>query len=57
MVKIKNYSDELNSFLSSVYISPVHATSFTGLDKFYHTVHNEKRNTKMGRKQFFLFIT
>ena len=34
-------SDELNHFLSRVYISPEHAVSFTGLDKLYHTVKNQ----------------
>ena len=41
MVKIKKSSDKLNSFLSHVYISPEHATSFKGLDKLYHTVKNQ----------------
>ena len=40
MVKIKKSSDELNSFLSCVYISPEHAASFTGLDKLYRTGRN-----------------
>ena len=40
MVKIKKSSDELNRFLSGVYISPEHAASFSGLDKLYHTVKN-----------------
>ena len=30
----------MNSFLSRVYVSPEHAASFTGLDKFYHAVKN-----------------
>ena len=38
MVKIKKSSDELNSFLSRVYISPEHAA---GLDKLYHAVKNQ----------------
>ena len=38
MVKIKKSSDELNRFLSHVYISPEHAASFMGLDKLYHAV-------------------
>ena len=37
MVKIKKSSDQLNRFLSRVYISPGHAASFTGLDKLYRT--------------------
>ena len=41
MVKIKKSSDELNSFLSRVYISPEHAASFTGLDKLYRVVKNQ----------------
>ena len=41
MVKIKKFSDELNHFLSCVYISPEHAASFTGLDKLYHAVKNQ----------------
>ena len=41
MVKIKKSSDELNRFLSRVYISPEHAASFTGLDKLYPTVKNQ----------------
>ena len=31
----------MNSFLSRVYISPEHATSFTGLDKLYRVVKNQ----------------
>ena len=38
MVKIKKFSDELNHFLSRVYISPEHAASFTGLDKSHPMV-------------------
>ena len=30
MVKIKESSDELDHFLSRVYVSPKHATSFMG---------------------------
>ena len=41
MVKIKKSSDELNRFLSHVYISPEHAASFTGLDKLYRMVKNQ----------------
>ena len=35
MVKIERSSDELNHFLSRVYVSPKHATSFSRLDKLY----------------------
>ena len=41
MVKIEKSSDELNHFLSRVYISPEHAASFTGLDELYHMVKNQ----------------
>ena len=41
MVKIKKSFDELNRFLSRVYISLEHAASFTGLDKLYHTVKSQ----------------
>ena len=41
MVKIEEFSDELNRFLSRVYIFPEHAASFTGLDKLYPTVKNQ----------------
>ena len=41
MVKIKKSSDELNRFLSRVYISPENAASFTGLDKLYRAVKNQ----------------
>ena len=41
MVKIEEFSDELNRFLSRVYVSPEHAASFTGLDKLYPTVKNQ----------------
>ena len=34
-------SEEMNPFLSRVYISPEHAASFTGLDKLYHMVKNQ----------------
>ena len=40
MVKIKKSSDELNRFLSGVYISSEHAASFSGLDKLYHMIKN-----------------
>ena len=41
MVKMEKSSDELNRFLSHVYISPEHAASFTGLDKLYCMVENQ----------------
>ena len=41
MIKLKKSSDELNSFLSRVYILSEHAASFTGLDKLYRTVKNQ----------------
>ena len=41
MVKIEKSSNELNHFLSRVYISPEHAASFTGLDQLYRTVKNQ----------------
>ena len=41
MVKIKKSSDELNSFLCHVYISPEHAASLAGLDKLYQVVKNQ----------------
>ena len=41
MVKIEKSSDELNHFLSRVYISPEYAASFTGLDKLYPMVINQ----------------
>ena len=41
MVKIKRSSDELNCFLSRVYVSPKHATSFSGLDKLYRMAKNQ----------------
>ena len=40
MVKTNKYSDKLNCFLSRIYVSPEHATSFTGLDKLYRTAKN-----------------
>ena len=49
MVKIKKSSDELNHFLSRVYISPEHAASFTGLDKLYHAV--KKQFPSITRKE------
>ena len=41
MVKIKKSFDELNRFLSRVYVSPKHATSFSGLDKLYRMTKNQ----------------
>ena len=41
MVKIKRSSDELNRFLSRVYVSPKHAASFSGLDKLYRMAKNQ----------------
>ena len=41
MVKMEKSSDELNRFLSRVYISPEHAASFTGSDKLYRMVKNQ----------------
>ena len=41
VVKLYKSSNELNRFLSRVYISPGHAASSTGLDKLYHTVKNQ----------------
>ena len=41
MAKIKKSSDELNRFLSRVYISLEHAASFTDLDKLYRAVKNQ----------------
>ena len=41
MVKIKRSSDELNRSLSRVYVSPKHATSFSGLDKLYRMAKNQ----------------
>ena len=40
MIKTNKYPDELNRFLSRVYVSPEHAASFTGLDKLYRTAKN-----------------
>ena len=41
MVKIKRSSDELNRFLSRVYVSTKHAASFSGLDKLYRMAKNQ----------------
>ena len=41
MVKIKRSSEELNHFLSRVYVSPKHAASFSGLDKLYRMAKNQ----------------
>ena len=41
MVKITESSNELNHFLSRVYVSPKHVASFTGLDKLYCTAKNK----------------
>ena len=41
MVKIKRSSDELNRFLSRVYVSPKHAASFSGLNKLYRMAKNQ----------------
>ena len=41
MVKMEKSSDELNRFLSHVYISPEHAASFTGSNKLYRMVKNQ----------------
>ena len=41
MVKIKRSSDELNRFLSRVYVSPKYAASFSGLDKLYRMAKNQ----------------
>ena len=38
MVKKEKSSDELNRFLSRVYVSPEHASSLTGLGRLYRTV-------------------
>ena len=40
MIKIKKSSDKLNLSYLVFYITPGHATSFTGLDKLYCTVKN-----------------
>ena len=37
MVKIEEFSDGMNRFLSRVYVSPEHAACFTGLDKLCPT--------------------
>ena len=49
MVKIKKFSDELNRFLSRVYIFLGHAASFMGLDKLYCTV--KKQFPSVTRKE------
>ena len=41
MVKINRSSDELNRFLSRVYVSPKHDASFSGLDKLYRMTKNQ----------------
>ena len=41
MDKIEESSDELNLFLSHVYVSPKHAASFSGLDKLYCMAKNK----------------
>ena len=41
MVKIKKSNKELNAYLSSVYVSPEHSTSFSGLDKLYRIAKKE----------------
>ena len=41
MVKMEKSSDELNRFVSHVYISLERAASLTGLDKLYPTVKNQ----------------
>ena len=41
MVKIKKSSDELDRFLSRVYVSPKHAASLSGLDKLYRMAKNQ----------------
>ena len=46
MVKVKKSSDELNRFLSSAYVSPGHATSFTDVDKLYGTVTSQFPSVK-----------
>ena len=40
MIKIKRSSDELNHFLSCVYVSSKHAASFSSLDKLYRMAKN-----------------
>ena len=41
MVKIKKSSDELDRFLSCVYVYPKHAASVTRLDKLYCMAKNQ----------------
>ena len=41
MVKIKRSSDELNHFLSCVYVSPKHTASFSSSDKLYCMTKNQ----------------
>ena len=41
MVKMKRSSDELNRFLSRVYVSPERAPSFSGLNKLYCMAKNQ----------------
>ena len=41
MVKTKKSSNELDRFLSRVYVSPKHAGSFSGLDKLYRAANNQ----------------
>ena len=41
MVKIKKSTKELNAYLSHVYVSPERPTSFSRLDKLYHTAKKE----------------
>ena len=41
MVTMEKSSEELDHFLSRVYISPEDAASFTGLDKLYCMVKNQ----------------
>ena len=41
MVKIKKSTKELNAYLSRVYVSPEHPTSFSGLDKRYRIAKKE----------------
>ena len=40
MIKIEKSSNEFNHLVSRVCISPIHAASFTGLDKLYRAVQN-----------------
>ena len=51
MVKIEKSSDELNRFLSRVYISLEHAASFTGVDLLYHMVKNYFQYASVTRKE------